>query len=407
MIKSLPILFACITSSVFGQGPAVTSWIINPGSETGYNGILSNVLEVNYTTTDVYVSCTCVPGYDIGPWVGNPNTPANQDFTFRVTRTPQQNTGTLVNAGLGHIGVWRNGVSIFNAKDGMSYNNQGIWNRDALVFEGSSFDACLGHPAPNGEYHHHVSPNCLYDHTNDELHSDLIGFAFDGFPVYGAFGFTDPDGSGGIARMRSGYQLRSITERTSLPNGTMLMAGQYGPAIAGQYPLGAFIEDYEFVDGSGDLDVHNGRFCVTPDYPDGIYAYFVTVNEQLDPAYPYTIGPTYYGTVQSGNTGPQSGHNTVPGNAVLFDPSTGIAQLVNGSALTVFPVPSDDELNIRMDGAALRSIELFDAQGRSVAMHGVSGTTAAVEISALAPGGYSARIISTDGSIVVHAFVKR
>lgn len=407
MIKPLPILFACITSSVFGQGPAVTSWVINPGSETGYNGILSNVLEVNYTTTDVYVSCTCVPGYDIGPWAGNPNTPANQDFTFRITRTPLENMGTLVNAGLGHIGVWRNGVSIFNAKDGMSYNNQGIWNRDALVFEGSSFDACLGHPAPNGEYHHHVSPNCLYDHTNDELHSDLIGFAFDGFPVYGAFGFANTDGSGGIARMRSGYQLRSITERTTLPNGTVLTAGQYGPAIAGQYPLGAFIEDYEFVETSGDLDAHNGRFCVTPDYPDGIYAYFVTLDEQLDPAYPYTIGPTYYGTVQSGNTGPQSGHNTVPGNAVLFDPSTGIAQLVNGSALTVFPVPSDDELNIRTDGAALRSVELFDAQGRSVAMHGVSGTTAAVEITALAPGAYSARIMTADGSMVVRAFVKR
>lgn len=407
MIRSLTLPLALTTSLIFGQGPTVTSWIINPGSETGYNGILSNVLEVNYTAADVYVSCTCVPGYDIGPWAGNPNTPANQDFTFRITRTPQQNAGTLVNAGLGHIGVWRNGVSIFNAKDGMSYNNQGIWNRDALVFEGSSFDACLGHPAPNGEYHHHVSPNCLYDHTDDEHHSDLIGFAFDGYPVYGAFGFANTDGTGGFARMRSGYQLRAITERTSLPNGTVLTAGQYGPAIGGQYPLGAFIEDYAFVEGSGDLDVHNGRFCITPEYPEGTYAYFVTLDEELDPAYPYTIGPTYHGTVQSGNTGPQSGHNPIPGNAVLFDPSTGIAQPVNDQTLTMFPVPSDGVLNIRTDGTALRSVELFDAQGRSVAAYRVGGSRAELATSTLASGTYGAKITGADGSVVVRAFVKR
>lgn len=401
------LLLACISSSILAQGPAVTSWIINPGTETGYNGILTNVLEVNYTTTDVFVSCTCVPGYDIGPWAGNPNTPANQDFTFRITRSPQQNTGTLVNTGLGHIGVWRNGVSIFNAEDGMSYNNQGIWNRDALVFEGSSFDACLGHPAGNGEYHHHVSPNCLYLHTNDEAHADLIGFAFDGFPVYGAYGFANADGTGGPARMRSSYQLRGITERTSLPNGTVLAAGQYGPAIAGQYPLGAFIEDYAFVEGSGDLDEHNGRFCITPEYPDGIYAYFVTLDDQLEPAYPYTIGPTYYGAVQAGNTGPQSGHNTIPGDAVLFDPSTGMAQVSDETLLTVFPVPSAGELNIRTASAALCSVQLFDAQGRSVGEQRVSGATATVDISSLSAGTYSARITSGDGSMVVRAFLKR
>ena len=173
------------TSSAFAQGPTVTSWILNPGNETGYAGIASNVQAVHYTANDAYVTCTCIPGYDIGPWTANPNLPANQDFCFKITRNPVQNTGNLVNTPLGHIGVWRNGVSIFNAKDGMSYNNQGIWNRDALVFEGISFDVCLGHPAPNGEYHHHVSPNCLYDHLDDEAHGDLIGYAFDGFPIYG------------------------------------------------------------------------------------------------------------------------------------------------------------------------------------------------------------------------------
>jgi len=396
------------TSAAFAQGPAVTSWIINPGGETGYGGNLSNVQSVYYTATDVYVACTCIPGYDIGPWAGNPNTPANQNFVFKMTRSPVENTGTLVAAGLGHIGVWRNGVSIFNARDGMSYNNQGIWNRDALVFEGASFDVCLGHPAPNGEYHHHVSPNCLYDHLDDETHSELIGFAFDGFPTYGAYGFVNADGSGGIARMHSGYQLRAITDRTTLPNGTILTAGQYGPAIGGQYPLGAFIEDYEYVAGSGDLDMHNGRFCATPEFPAGIYAYFVTLNDQGAPAYPYTIGPTYYGTVQAGNTGPQSGHNTVPGGAVLYDPlATSLTDAILATdGLLLFPVPAHAMLGIRSENVPILSAVVSDGLGRTMMNVVVNADHGTLDLGGLAPGTYHVRLTLTDGSIVQRGFVK-
>jgi hypothetical protein len=189
------LLFGLAPIAALAQGPEITSWIINPGTETGYGGSLTNVLQVAYTPNDVYVRCSCIPGYDIGPWTGNPNDAMNMDFVFKITRSPQPATGPHTATPMGHIGVWRNGVSIFNAKDGFSYNNQGIWNRDALVFEGLSFDACMGHPAPNGEYHHHVTPNCLYDHMNEVAHSDLIGFAFDGYPVYGAYGFANPDGT--------------------------------------------------------------------------------------------------------------------------------------------------------------------------------------------------------------------
>ncbi|MEY3397409.1 MAG: hypothetical protein RL220_3, partial [Bacteroidota bacterium] len=75
------------------QGPEVTTWLLNESGETGYGNIPSNVQTVYYTDEDVFVSCTCIPGYDIGPWAGNPNTPSNQDFTFKITRNPQENTG--------------------------------------------------------------------------------------------------------------------------------------------------------------------------------------------------------------------------------------------------------------------------------------------------------------------------
>ena len=64
--------------------------------------------------------------------------------------------------------------------------------------------------------------------------------------------------------------------------------------------MGWYYEDFEFVDGLGDLDVHNGRFCVTPEYPNGTYAYFATVDENWNSKFPYVIH-SYYGVVETNN----------------------------------------------------------------------------------------------------------
>ena len=348
------------------QSPEITSWIINTTGATGYNNIPSNVQLVQYSANWVYVTCTCIPGYDIGPWVGNPNIPANQNFLFRITRSPQENTGALVNTPLGHIGTWSNGVSIFNAKDAMSYNNQGIWNQNAIMVEGQSFDTCLGHPAPNGEYHHHLHPKCLYDENDNTVHSPIIGYAFDGFPIYGAYGYVNTNGTGGITRMRTSYRLRNISARTSLPDGTVLNAGQYGPAISSFYPLGYYIEDYEYVAGLGDLDEHNGRFCVTPDYPSGIYAYFVTIDSLLQGEYPYTVGLQYYGTVPSGNTGPGSGHNVITEAVTVYTPTYIAADDNPDNFYSAFPNPAANEFAIDNKNFTINAVELFNTAGEKV-----------------------------------------
>ena len=83
------------------------------------------------------------------------------------------------------------------------------------------------------------------------------------------------------------------------------------------------IEDYEYESSSGDLDEYNGRYCITPEYPNGTYAYFVTIDTNLDPVYPYTPGPYYYGVAQGGgNLGLGSGHNTIPNNCTPYTGST-------------------------------------------------------------------------------------
>jgi hypothetical protein len=86
-------------------------------------------------------------------------------------------------------GLWTNGVGIYNAKDGYSYNRLGVWNRVAYYWEYSGFDSCDGHPDGSGRYHHHVNPKCLYTDTGSS-HSSIIGWAFDSYPIYGAYAVT-------------------------------------------------------------------------------------------------------------------------------------------------------------------------------------------------------------------------
>lgn len=342
------ILFFFLNIAFSQLTPEITTWKINTNGTTGYAGILTNVQQVQYSTNNVYISATCIPNYTIGPWTANPNTPVNKNFVFKITRNPTSNNGTLINTPLGHTGVWSNGVSIFNAKDGMSYNNAGVWNRDALFYEGISFDSCLGHPSGQGEYHHHVNPTCLYNDADNVNHSPIIGYAFDGFPIYGAYAFTNANGTGIIKRMTSSFVLNTNTTRNN------------GPAVSATYPLGAFIEDRTFVNGSGDLDIHNGRFCVTPDYPNGIYAYFVTIDANLNPVYPYVIGPTYYGTVQAGNTGPNSGHNTITESVTTYTPSILISNNANDKIkFQFYPNPTNDFITIFVEPSDNNDLNLF------------------------------------------------
>jgi len=372
MKRILFTLTILITSSGFlcaQLTPEVTSWVINPDTAVnkGYGGIPSNVQLVQYSTGYVYISCTCIPGYDIGPWPGNPNTPANQNFVYKITRSPQANTGALTAVGLGHVGVWTNGVSIFNASDAMTYNNDGVWHRNAYYFEGPGFDNCLGHPQQQGEYHHHVSPTCLYDATDSIHHSPLIGFMFDGYPVYGTYGYINPlDSTSGLRRIRSSYQLRNITQRDTLPDGAA--ASAVGPAVNSSYPLGAFMEDYKYIPGSGDLDSNNGRFCITPQYPNGTYAYFVTVDSTGSPAYPYTSGANYYGVVTASDIGMGSGHNTITESTTTYTPnaSSGINELPATIKYELYPNPTKDYAFIYFDPSNPNNMKgsLYNEQGQ-------------------------------------------
>ena len=388
--------------------PIVSSWLVNTSGATGYAGIPSNVQRVQYSTGNVYITCTGIPSYAIGPnWGNNPNIPTNQNFVFKITRTPVPNTGTATATPLGHTGIWSNGVSMYNAWDAMSYNNGGVWRQNAIVVEGPSFDSCLGHPAANGEYHHHLNPRCLYNDRDSSRHSPIIGYALDGYPIYGAYAYANPAALGALKSMRSSYRARNIAARTTLPNGTT--ASQPGPAVNTAKPIGYYLEDFEYVAGRGDLDEHNGRFCVTPEYPQGIYAYFVTINSRYEGAYPYTTGLTYYGVVQAGATGPQSGH------AVVNEPVTTYVVTATFAAsnleVNIFPNPVSNTLTVDLENGLLNNLSatLYNPLGQPVTapaeLHPSVPTD--FDLSGLAAGIYFLKVtgsgvIATQKVVVTH-----
>ena len=103
------------------------------------------------------------------------------------------------------------------------------------------------------------------------------GWALDNSPIYGSFGFSNPLSlNSPIKIMKSSYRLRNITDRTKLANGTTLSSIYFAPNVTSSYVLGAFLQDYEFVEGLGDLGDfnkitwyarlgrHRLKFIVTP-----------------------------------------------------------------------------------------------------------------------------------------------
>ena len=153
-----------------------------------------------------------------------------------------------------------------------------------------SLDPGAGFANQNGEYQYLSNPYVMAN-VNIGTHSPLIGYAWDGNPIYGPYGYANANGTGGIIVNTSSYALSS-TPRLNKTGQPIINGLEMAIYTA---PTGEYIEDFIYVPNLGTLDQCNGRFVVTPEYPTGTYAYFATVsptNVTL-PVYPYVIGPCY------------------------------------------------------------------------------------------------------------------
>ena len=307
----------------------------------------------------IYVRSTGLGSQVMGPWYDDvrhqhlfPNLPVDQHLTFAFPRHPIVSTTPRLTT-LGAIGLCVDGVEIFDSRDAFSYSHpagrdgdpragvgQGdyVWFRNAYVLEGRTFDPAYAHQPQMGTYHYHAEPIALRyllgDHVDMDTatktyhessaavvrHSPILGWLKDGYPLYGPYGYADPTNSAsGIRRLVSGYILRdgqngaddlARTGRRTLPawdariqnRPVQLADDETGPNVSYYYPIGHYIEDYVYLGDLGkvqgkdfDLDEMNGRWCVTPEFPQGTYAYFTTIDEAGRPVYPYNVGRRFHG----------------------------------------------------------------------------------------------------------------
>ncbi|HUA39008.1 MAG TPA: YHYH protein [Candidatus Sulfopaludibacter sp.] len=343
-------------STMQAAGTTLTTW--SNGSQTQALPAYCGVQEVYSSSNWIYVRSTGLASYNMGPWYLNaqhtqmfPNLPVNQKLLFRFPRTPGVPVAKTMSGG-GQIGIFVDGVAMFNSWDGYYWNgsadvqtgsDNGYWNRDAYVNEGVTFDAGYAHQQQSGVYHYHADPIGLRyelgDHVDYNLatktygedtnapaeHSPILAWTADGFPLYGPYGYSDPTNpAGGIRRMVSGYVPRNGRNgtdnldyngaaRSTIPAWAQRLFGvsanQTGPTVSTDYPFGRYMEDNAYLGdltnaatGSNyqqgvdfDLDEYNGRWCVTPEFPDGTYAYFVAIDSNGVPVFPYNIGRAFYG----------------------------------------------------------------------------------------------------------------
>ena len=445
-VLSLIALFAFTIITVAQTNPIITAPIQNQTGITGRHyiqgnstpiedGVLANVQSVDFSEDWVYITATGIPAYITGPFLdGNPSLAQNQNAIYKLPLTPIENTGTPTATNGGNIGIFINGVSLFDYRDGVAWNNDTMnlcggppggyppcpggpngtqdWNRDAIPAEMGGFDCNKAHPAM-GNYHHHQNPSAfnldliivsnicetypadgLYV-IDTESHSPLIGFAYDGFPIYGAYAFANADGTGGIVKMNSSYELPGATTRVN------------GPDVDNTYFEGYFREDYNYVFHTEDyyLDEHNGRFAITPEYPEGIYAYYATVDENHNSAYPYAVGPTFYGNVVAENV------NTINEDTINYDSSLGIESFNESNLnLVIYPNPAQDFIAIQsnMVNENLK-LELINELGQVIITNQIlqGSTLSIMEIHTLYNGIYFLRVYKQNNSKTYKIIIKK
>jgi len=450
-------LLTFFSLSIYSQdNPVITSWLQNT-SETGSyyfsgnsttvsNNILVNCQSVEYSDNFAYISTQGIPAYPTGPFSdGNPSNAEAQNNIYKMPLNPQPNNSTPTNTTGGNIGVFINGVALFDYRDGVAWNNNTNylcggpgyppcpggpmatqnWNRDAIPAEMGGFDCSKGHPA-QGNYHHHQNPSAfkldlevvsdicnLYDAEglyaiDAENHSPLIGFAYDGYPIYGAYGFKNSDGSGGITRIESGYQLRNITSRTNGPDLNQVVTIAQGPNAGSQETmfLGYFREDYEHVEHTDEeeyLDEHNGRFCVTPEYPNGTYAYFATVDENWNSAYPYAVGPTFYGVYENRIV------NTISESTTEYLSNDSFE--INEVGVSIIPNPASNLIAVQIKDLITNNLDitLYDINGKVIKHKKIyaGSTIAYFNVQTLYNGIYLVRISSENHTTTKRVIISR
>lgn len=231
-----------------------------------------------------------IPEHDLEPsflspliyYPGRPHKVKPQEYLFEI---PVNDASPLVGASMDIILDQLFGMNIdgvpFDPEVGDFYDPGKPGDHSPMGHKRWQFEAVSGvidlgfddhnaHVQKDGEYHYHADP--VYTGSYVWMPSDmiLIGWAFDGYPIYWRYGYADAmDPQQGMVEMTSSWELRSVREKSEPVAPT--------PPVA-QFELGSFKQDYIYNNTApaGTLDECNGRYGVTPEFPIGTYHYFIT-----------------------------------------------------------------------------------------------------------------------------------
>lgn len=342
---------------------------------TIWNNTTTNAVCTEVNGAVRYWYSNSIPDHATGnfPNQGNPNSISAQQNEFTMCAYPQLagsftdlhiDFGSLGTCVAYELGVAMNGLEwdpianefFENPNNGqLNYD----WNKHALspnVNLGTDMNDA--HVQPSGKYHYHGDPTNFIATlgVSASSHSPIIGYAADGFPIYYKYVYSNPnDANSAIAEVIPCFELKSGTRPG---NGVNAPDGAYD---------GTYVEDYEFNDQiSGcELDQCNGRFGVTPEYPNGTYYYVLTSSFPVvplclagTPDESFSIGPPFAGC----------GISNV--DDICSALTVGISPAELADRLMVFPVPtSTDILNVFIAGSdpiRPKSISVLNNSGRLI-----------------------------------------
>lgn len=270
-LRPLSLAASALALGLLACGGTATDGTTSSSGNGGTGGggtTTGNQVSITTDATYRYVASNGIADHATGtfPNANNPNAISAQNYHFRMLLAPTANAAATyfgtAPAGTHKFGVAVNGVPFdpFTA-EWYNRNSASGWHIEAMGTVNLGLDSNNAHVQPNGAYHYHGLPMGMLTDLSADRHSKLVGWAADGFPVYALYGYTDPASStSAIKKLKSGWRLKTGT-RPSGPGGTY---------------DGTYVEDYEYAEGLGDLDEANGRFTVTPEFPSGTYAYFLT-----------------------------------------------------------------------------------------------------------------------------------
>jgi hypothetical protein len=298
LAASLTVTTAGSTALMLGASPAQAAKVfpVDVTKSYSFTDVRTGCqVRVSVTKGNRRIRANGLPNHDTGvfPNANNPNTISAQSYDYSFPTTPTQNSNSTAYSIPQPFGIAVNGV-LFDPLAAEWFNNDPAsgWSKYALSPSVNlGLDSHHAHVMPTGAYHYHGIPDGLADMLDAKRHSPLIGWAGDGFPIYLDKGYRKATNMrSGVRTLRSSFTLKTGT-RPSGPGGTY---------------DGTYIEDYEYVAGSGDLDAANGRVQVTPEFPKGTYCYILTEEFPVIPlAFWANIASSFAKTGPGGPGGPQ------------------------------------------------------------------------------------------------------